>query len=394
MQNTRGRQARPASLLLLGAALLLSLLVAKAHPAAAADASTDSPTISASIAEPWRAIWIVRDRLATPAKTRAAIRAAAALGATDLFVQIRGRGDALYHSDLLPPPPMLADVVVKRAGTVDSLRWDPLAVAIEEAHAAHLRLHAWCNVYLVWSDRDVDAARGGPPRGHVLREHPDWAAILDDGRSLAALPAAEWRARNLEGVFLDPTRAEVRAHLVAAVDELVSRYAIDGLHWDYVRAPRAGLQADDDSLRESISTFVREAATAARARRPDLALSAAVYPDPSEAEREVRQEWVRWLAQGWIDRAVPMAYTASLSRLDDWTRREREAGAPLDRVVMGLGAYRLDREALRAELDWAGAQGVAGVSLFSLDQLERDPALAEEVRRRWRASPPGMLAAP
>lgn len=394
MQNTRGRRARPASLLLFCAALLVSHLVANAHPSRAADASTDSPTTSSSTAEPWRAIWIVRDRLATPAKARAAIRAAAALGATDLFVQVRGRGDAFYHSNLVPPPPMLADVVVKRAGSVDSLRWDPLAVALEEAHAGHVRLHAWFNVFLVWSDRDVDAARGGPPRGHLLRDHADWSATLDDGRSLASLPAAEWRARNVEGVFLDPTRAEVRAHLVEVVEELVTRYPIDGLHWDYVRAPRTQLGAADDSLREAVSTFVREAATAARARRPELALSAAVYPDPVEAEREVRQEWMRWLEQGWIDRAVPMAYTPSLARLEDWKRREVGAGAALGGIVVGLGAYRLERDALRDELDWAEAQGFGGISLFSLDQLEKDPTLADEVRRRWAATPRAALAAP
>ena len=74
---------------------------------------------------------------------------AARAGITDLFVQVRGRGDAYYESSIVPAALPLRDAW-KRHG-----RYDPLEDVLESAHARGIRVHAWMNVYLVQSGSDV-----------------------------------------------------------------------------------------------------------------------------------------------------------------------------------------------------------------------------------------------
>ncbi|HWN83178.1 MAG TPA: hypothetical protein VNM87_13850, partial [Candidatus Udaeobacter sp.] len=65
-------------------------------PAAAAPAATQSgPTPGTPIP---RAIWIVRTDLVDRQRLRNAITWSADTGFTDLFLQVRGRGDAFYRS--------------------------------------------------------------------------------------------------------------------------------------------------------------------------------------------------------------------------------------------------------------------------------------------------------
>ncbi|MCC7141914.1 MAG: family 10 glycosylhydrolase [Candidatus Eisenbacteria bacterium] len=349
------------------------------HP----DPAAPLDSVPAPAAAPLRALWLIRDHLSSPAATRGAVTAACDLGATDLFLQIRGRGDAFYRSALVPPPVMLRHQL-----RGDSLAWDPLAVALEEAHRRGVRLHAWFNVNLVWAEPAEVASE------HLLRAHPDWVLQLADGRSMTALSVKQRRDLGVEGIFLDPRPAPARAHLLAVVEELLLRYPVDGLHWDYVRAPRTPFAPDSVvTMAGAISTFVYDAATIARAVRPGLLLSAAVFPDPAEAFAQVHQDWPRWLADGAIDQVVPMSYTQSTVRLDDWRRRALHAGVGETQLVTGLGVYKLAPEALRTQLAWTGAHSPGGVALFSLADLVKSPAAAAAVREFWR-SPASAPRAP
>lgn len=348
-----------------------------ASASAGVDSAVASDTNRAPAIVPLRALWLIRDHLSSPTATREAIAAASDLGATDLFLQVRGRGDAFYRSALVPPPVMLRHQL-----RGDTLSWDPLAIAIEEAHARGVRLHAWFNVALVWAEPAEVA------REHLLRAHPDWILRLADGRSMTALSVKERRDLGVEGIFLDLRNPAVRAHLLAVVEELLIRYPVDGLHWDYVRAPRTPFAADSSvAMRDAISRFVEDAAGVARAVRPGISLTAAVFPDPAEALSEVHQDWPRWLSDRAIDRAVPMSYTQSTARLDDWRRRALVAGATPGQLVTGIGVYKLDPEALRTQLDWAGTRSPGGVALFSFADLIRTPAAAAQVRAAWAGSP-------
>src|SRR5690349_21692538 len=107
-----------------------------------------------------RAVWVVRYALATPGSADRVVDVATQMNLNTLLVQVRGRGDAYYLSDLAP-----------RAEEIESQGrgYDPFARIIERAHAQGLEVHAWINVYLVWS-----AGRLPKSELHVVNAHPDW----------------------------------------------------------------------------------------------------------------------------------------------------------------------------------------------------------------------------
>jgi hypothetical protein len=91
--------------------------------------------------------------------------------------------------------------------------YDPLAYAIEQAHARGLELHAWMNVF---ESRDTSA-------GSPASTHPEWVCRDQDGRPMTDKPS------------LSPGLAQVREYLVKVAMGIVRNYDIDGLHLDYVR---------------------------------------------------------------------------------------------------------------------------------------------------------------
>jgi uncharacterized lipoprotein YddW (UPF0748 family) len=91
--------------------------------------------------------------------------------------------------------------------------YDPLEVAIEEAHARGMELHAWFNVF------QTSSTHNGTPAA----EHPEWICRDQSGN-----PMTSYRA-------VSPGLEDVRNYSVNVAMEIVRNYDIDGLHLDYVR---------------------------------------------------------------------------------------------------------------------------------------------------------------
>jgi uncharacterized lipoprotein YddW (UPF0748 family) len=256
-------------------------------------------------------------------------------GLTDLFFQVRGRGDAFYRSALEPWGAELAGRLGADPG------WDPLAVAVAAAHARGLRLHAWINTFPMWSGT-VPPPETSPRQ--VLLEHPEWVMTDREGRIQ--------RLGNRFGyVSGAPGNPEVQARVEAVVLDLVTRYQVDGIHFDYIRLPDQDYSYDAVSrvryLRESvdetylewqadqISGMLRRIAERARAANPGLILSAAIVNHYHRAVGIFAQDPVAWTADGVLDYVVPMAYTPRPGEFADMLQGYREA-LPASRVVMGI----------------------------------------------------------
>ena len=167
-----------------------------------------------------RAMWVVRDSIASPARIRNVIATAKHYGFNALFVQVRGRGDALYQSTLEPRAEELAG---------QDPAFDPLATVIAEAHAAHIQVHAWLNTCYVWG-----AGRRPYAPDHVVNAHPDWLARTADGGYTLG-PSG-----GCEGAFLSPANLEARQHIHDVFLEVATKYDIDGIHFNYVRYSNQG----------------------------------------------------------------------------------------------------------------------------------------------------------
>jgi uncharacterized lipoprotein YddW (UPF0748 family) len=349
-----------------------------------------------------RGLWVVRTALVSPEEVDRVVDQAAAGGFNALFVQVRGRGDAFYRSQLVPRSVLLGQ---------KQKDFDPLAYLLVRARARRLQVHAWVNVLLT-------AHFGQPlPPGHVLASHPEWAMVprsaaepalsASGSRRLALVLAAGRNEGDVEGFYLSPSVPEVGEHLEAVVRELVGGYEIDGLHLDFVRYPgpsydysRAALEdfrrsrgakgellavaagspaAWDDYRRSVLTALISRLADAARARRPGIVVSAAVAPDEAQAVNHKFQDWPRWLEGGVLAALCPMTYTPE-NRL---FQQQVEAALQLAHgrpVWAGVGAYRLDPAGVVEKVELARQAGAGGVVLFSHESLE--PAHLRSLREQ------------
>lgn len=252
-----------------------------------------------------------------------------------VVLQVRTSADALYASTLEPWSEYLTGVQGQSPG------YDPLAVWLEEAHARGLELHAWINPYRARQS----GGRSTPAASHVSRSHPEWVRSYGDQ------------------LWIDPGEPAAAEHTLAVCRDLLSRYAVDGLHIDdyfypypvqdaakvdvdfpdepswsrYLsqggRLTRADWRRENvDRLVERLHALVRELRPAARVGispfglpRPDLrpaGIEGFSQYDKLYADVEL------WMARGWLDYLAPQLY---------WPRAQKpQAFEPLLRAWQGL----------------------------------------------------------
>lgn len=364
---------------------------------------------AAGAADETRALWVLRTSLATPDSIATLVRSARDHGFNTLLVQVRGRGDAYYRGGIEP-------------GAADLVRqpetFDPLAMVLERAHAAGIRVHAWVNVNLISSAADLPSARE-----HVIYRHPAWLMVPREiAQELAKIEPespgyvgklARWtrlQPAEVEGLYTSPITPDAVEYVESIVRDIAKRYAVDGIHFDYARYPsekfdysrgairefRASLrpaldpamrrtldasEADDlfaypDALPEEWRTFRRARMTAligrlhraVKSERPHALVTAAAAPDLREAYDRRLQDWRGWLDAGLIDAVCPMAYTTEPARFAEQIAAARQA-AGTRAVWAGIGAYRLSPRETIDNIQTARRLGAAGVVLFSYDSL-------------------------
>lgn len=277
------------------------------------------------------AIWVTRWDYHSLADVRTAIANGADLGVTDVLWQCRGAADAYYPSALEP-----------WGAAFDG---DPLALAIEEAHARGLRLHAWINVMPVWHG----TATPGPES--IAGRHPDWVVVRRDGTP---------QAPNTHYLCGNPANDAWVAHVAAVARDLVTRYDLDGLHLDYIRYLEGDFApADPDAKRELVTNVVARIREATRG----TLLTAAVYPT-APRRRGVFQDAERWVREGLIDGVFPMQYREKNEDFEPMVRDSRECFGAKAYNGIGLGPHRTAERTVE-QIAIVRASGARGFALFS-----------------------------
>jgi uncharacterized lipoprotein YddW (UPF0748 family) len=381
-------------------------------------------TVQLAAQDEVRALWVVRTTLTSPTAILTMVNAAKASGFNTLLVQIRGRGDAYYQNGLEPRPASLAG----DAG------FDPLATTLTLAHAAGLKVHAWVNVNLVSSATELPTARD-----HIIYRHPDWlmvprALVEDlagvDARSPEYLGrlARHVRSRtDVEGLYASPLSPGASDHVVAVARDIALRYAVDGVHFDYIRYPSddfdysrdalasfrlsivpelapAELRRNDAKLADdpliytalyperwrafrsaALTTLLSRLRQAVKTARPAARVSAAVGANAEDASTKRLQNWGEWLRRDLIDIVCPMAYTTDSATFTSQIAAARQA-AEGHAVWAGIGAYHLSSEQIVDNIQSARRLGAGGIVLFSYDSLTELSRGPDELDRVGRAA--------
>lgn len=317
-----------------------------------------------------------------------------------ILMQTRIRGDVIYPSDIEPFSDALTGTCGKNPG------YDPLAFVIEECHKRGMECHAWVVAVPLGSDKHIK----NQGKTSIARKKP----------SICMHYRGFW--------YLNPGHPEAKEYLFSIVKEMVTRYDLDGVNFDYIRYPDGRTRIPDQNTfrkygkgrslaqwrRDNITEMVRYIYKGIKEIKPYIKIGSSPlgkYKDtnryPSRgwnAYHTVFQDAQSWLKEGIHDIVCPMVYFREENFYPfvlDW--QENCNGRT---VVPGLGVYFLEEanwplSDIEQQIYFTRSAGVPGQAYFRarfllkncsgvFDAIKRDaypyPALVQPMK--WHDSIP------
>ncbi|HEY4130604.1 MAG TPA: family 10 glycosylhydrolase [Gemmatimonadaceae bacterium] len=318
------------------------------------------PTDPPPVPREFRAAWVtpildrgLRDWPSSPNLTteeqqmelRATLARAADAGLNAIILHVRLAGDAFYPTTYAPWSAFLTG----QSGVGPSPAYDPLAFAIEEAHARGLQVHAWFNPFRAM----LPNFAGQAAASHVTKKHPEW---------IRKYGSQTW---------IDPGDPAARKYVLDTFLDVVKRYDVDGIHIDdyfypyqevemYTRRVKRrrirerrvipfpdnktwakygkarGFTDRDAWRRANIDDFVQQLYKSVKAIRPSVVVGISPFgiwrpgSPPGitglDSYSEIYADSKRWLAEGWLDYLTPQLYWRvggeqdRFRQLDAWWR--------------------------------------------------------------------------
>ncbi len=285
-------------------------------------------TLPPEIRREFRGVWVAsvanidwpsRPGLASfeqQAELLAILDRARALNLNAVLLQVRPAADALYASRYEPWSAYLTGL----EGRAPEPFYDPLAFAVEAAHARGLELHAWFNPY-----RARHASATSPSaRTHISVLHPE--LVRSYGKYL----------------WMDPGEPKVIQQTLRVMLDVVKRYDVDGIHIDdyfypypergadsldvpfpdstsYVAYRKRGGQLQrNDWRRHNVDTLIQQLYRRTKALKPWVKVGISPFGiwrpgNPAQIKGfdsydKLYGDSRRWLREGWVDYFTPQLY--------------------------------------------------------------------------------------
>lgn len=251
-----------------------------------------------------------------------------ALNINAIYFQVKGMGDAFYNSSYEPWSVNITGTRGKDPG------YDVLKFMIDEAHARDIEFHAWMNPYRI-------ATRAG---------------IANSFPALHPSVNANWVLDFPTIQIYNPAMPEVRQRLFDIVKETITKYDVDGIHFDDYFYPEgqtfadqadfvkygAGISNIQDFRRENVNKAIKGVYDLIVATKPAVVFSVSPAPDINKNYNTLYADVKKWNQEGWIDVVIPQLYhevghpTADFRmRLAEWTNNSYKAA-----LMIGHGFYR------------------------------------------------------
>ncbi|MDE6508748.1 MAG: family 10 glycosylhydrolase [Muribaculaceae bacterium] len=232
-------------------------------------------------------------------------------GINAVIFQVRPSADAFFISEIEPWSRHLTG----RNGTAPQPLWDPLQFMIDECHARGMELHAWINPYRVTASPNEKL-----PDNHFTKQHPERYVTFN------------------RRLYFNPALEENRHHIVEVVTDIVTRYDVDGIHFDdyfYPYPNGAEKFADHKHYRESgskltlgdwrrqnVDKLIEQVHTAISTVKPWVRFGISPFgiwrnktSDKRGSETSGLQNYddlyadvPSWAEKGWIDYQIPQLY--------------------------------------------------------------------------------------
>ena len=253
-------------------------------------------------------------------------------GINAIVVNMLWAARAYYPSEVLPVAPEVAT------------RGDQIAACLAACRKYGVQMHVW----------KVNYNLRGAPREWMDRLRREGRLQADrSGKEIAWLEPS------------DPANVQLERDSML---EVVRKYDVDGIHFDYIRYPnrqsgysaaaRKRFERDRklevaewpadvisgphaaafDAWRcEQVSRLVESVAAEAREVRPGVKVSAAVFHSYPDCRRSVGQDWLLWVRRGWLDFVCPMDYLGSNAVFAATVKRQLQHVAGQIPVYPGIG---------------------------------------------------------
>lgn len=335
-----------------------------------------------------------------------------------VFFQVRPVADALYASPLEPWTEYLTGI----QGKMPQPFYDPLALAVAEAHARGLEIHAWFNPFRAAHPE----AKSPPALNHVTRTHPE--IIRHYGRQ----------------TWLDPGEPEAQSRALNAVLDVVKRYDVDGIVFDdyfypYPEKNWAGNLMEfpddaswkkygahtgltrDDWRRANINQFIQKVSSSVKALKPQVqfgvspfgiwrpGVPAGISPKALDAYGKLYADAKLWLGSGWVDFLAPQLYwpiaqrEESFPALLQWWRAQNSKGRHVYAALNDAAAGKtFSTDEIARQIQTVRTQTSNGGEVhYHLRSITENSALAAALRTQyaqtalvpaspWIAAPPPL----
>lgn len=265
------------------------------------------------------------------------------------IVQVRAAGDAFYESDFAPWSRFLTGEEGKPPkGDIAILEW-----MIDETHKRGMEFHAWLNPYRATFDLKTEVLSSE----HDFNTHPEW--MLKYGKKY----------------YYDPGLPEVRKRMVSVIDEIVSNYDVDAVHFDdyfYPYTVKGEVFQDslsfyncalpnqplDDWRRSNIDSLIKNSYETIKRRKPWVQFGVSPFgvwknssTDPKGSDTAAGQttfedlyaDPLLWMEKGWLDYLIPQVYwsmelpAASHRKIVDWWAKNSKN----TNLYIGNGPYKI-----------------------------------------------------
>lgn len=235
------------------------------------------------------------------------------LGMNAVIVQIRPSGDAFYKSAFEP----WSEWLMGKQGQKPVPSYDPLQFMVEEAHKRQLEFHAWVNPFRAISHHRFSSVADQ----HTTERHPDWFFF------------------HHKSYYFNPGNPEARKFVVKVVMDIVSRYDIDGLHFDdyFYPYPKPDHPIQDqefynrygkkfkrisDWRRNNIDLFIQDVSKGIRNIKPHVKFGVSPIgvwrnknKDKDGSDTNISSTYDnlyadvrKWIREGWVDYMAPQMY--------------------------------------------------------------------------------------
>ena len=269
-------------------------------------------------------------------------------GMNAMIVQIRPVTDAFYPSQY----EHWSEYLTGKQGQPPVPYYDPLEFMIAETHKRGMEFHAWMNPY-----RAVfNINRSSIAATHITNIHPEWFLTYGDKR------------------YFDPGIKEAQQYVTNVVQDVVSRYAVDAIHFDDYFYPYKiagkefpdyasynkygnGMSKDNwrrsntDSIISMLSAVIKKENPKCQFGISPFGVWRNIDKDPVNGSNtngaqtnydDLYADILLWLQKGWIDYVAPQLYwefghkVAPYEILLDWWSKHTYG----KNCYIGLGIYR------------------------------------------------------